>query len=206
MKKLLAITIAVATASSMAFAQQTVTSERTETKATMDGGAATKTTTKVSTTEYVDHMRTVYSSAGIEEAKTERLIQLDRQLIEAYRSGDVESVRRLRTEIRQILGEDVTRVHTYIESNPLPRTYPDFVVNTYAPEASFTRDIEIRASGASTSTNVGVDANVNRTGTATQSQGTQVDTGAAATTNAPGSTGATGTTGAGVTGSVETNN
>ncbi len=165
MKKLIALTMAVCAASTVAFAQETVTSQKTETQATTAGGVSSRTTTQVNTTDYVNQMRTVYTSAGIAETKTERLIQLDRQLFEAYRAGDVANVRRIRMEIRQILGDDLTRVHTYFESNPLPGTYPDFIINTYSPEASFTRDISITGSGAASSTGVGVDATVNRSGT-----------------------------------------
>lgn len=219
MKKLIALTMVVCAASSVAFAQETVTSQKTETQATTAGGTSTKTTTQVNTTDYVNQMRTVYTTAGIAETKTERLIQLDRQLFEAYRAGDVANVRRIRMEIRQILGDDLTRVHTYIESNPFPGTYPDFIMNTYAPEASFTRDISITGSGAA-SNGVGVDANVNRsgstgaidanvsgrnnTGIETNTGATQGNPGNASGTGATGSNSGTGSSSTGATGSSNT--
>lgn len=216
MNKRYSLTLAVCTASCLAFAQDTVTSQKTETRQTGSGATSTKTTTKVSTTQYVDQMRTVYTSAGIEEARVARIIELERRLYDAYLAGDVAEVRRIRLEIRRLLGQDVTRVHTYIQSHPLPATFPDFVVNTYAPEASFTRDITISGGGGvSATTGGGVDVNVNRTGTAGTAgtvsgsttggtAGTSTDTNVSGSSSSPAgtSTGSGSVTGTGSTGTT----
>ena len=163
MKRSTLLAFALSTAVSMAMAAEAVTTEKSETKEVTGAGTHSKTTTKVTSTEYVNQMRTVYTSAGIPATKAEQLAALDKQLYDAYLAGNVSEVRRIRVEIRTLLGEDVTRVYSYVEAHPLPSAYPDFIVNTYAPEASFTRDITISGPGiAGTASNV--DVNVNRTG------------------------------------------
>lgn len=158
MAKLHVLTAAVALAGSVAFAQTATTTERTEVQSS-NGAATSRTSMKVTETQYVDQLRTVYTSAGVAQTKMERLVELDRQIYNAWIAGDEAAVRRYRQEQRAILGQDeLQKVNVYFQSHPLPASYPEFIVNTWAPEGTFNPDISIsgtRTGATGSSINIG---------------------------------------------------
>lgn len=180
MSKLHALVAAVALTTGIAVAAETVTTEKSETRQSAAGGVSTKTSTKVTVTQFTEHTRQVYVAAGIEQAKIDRLVELDRKIYEAWIAGDVAAVKRYRDEQRAILGPDeITKVYTYYEAHPLPADYPSFVVNTWAPAGTFNSDITL---GTSTITPGSSSININaadRTGASVSGTSSKISGGAA---------------------------
>jgi len=147
MKRILGAAAILSTFSSLCFSQNVTTTQQAQVTQSSNAPAAV-TASKVTQVEFVTQLRSIYASAGVDAEVIERLLLLDRQIYDAWIGGDMASVRRYRLDQRSILGpEGTTKVHTYLQSHPLPPSFPSFVVNTWAPDTSFNPDITVSNSG-----------------------------------------------------------
>lgn len=143
------IAAACVSAAAVSVGQENVTrTERTETRTEANGTSRQTRTVTTTVSTYVDQVRTVYTSAGLPANLVDRMIELDRRIYTAYTAGDWSTVRRLRIEQRQILNpEQITKVYTYLQSNPLPADIAPVATYTFVPQQQFQTHIVQNESG-----------------------------------------------------------
>lgn len=135
----LVVVAGIAVAAS-AFGEERVTrTEKTVTRSENANGTTQVTRTVTTTvTTYVDQLRTVYQSVGLPEPIIVRLVELDRQIYQAYVAGNWTQVRQLRIEQRRLLNDDqVVKIYNHFESNPLPADIAPIATYTYIPQQQF---------------------------------------------------------------------
>jgi hypothetical protein len=194
MKKWQPILGAIALAASMAFAQQDVnrtekTSVKTETDA--NGVQTTRETKTVTETQYVDRLQTAYRAAKIPQTKIDRLVELDRKIFEARKTGGHEDqIRVWVQEQKRILDEPEARqVIVYLHEHPVTiASPPAYFISTWeAPEFRSIWNVDVgggsfsATGGERVHTGSSTDVNVNRSNTST-------DVNRNTTTNPSGST------------------
>src|SRR5688572_16293117 len=148
--RLLLACLMLATAPAVA---QNVATQRTETVQTTNAGGTTRIATNISESQYIDQLRQVYTSAGIEASKIARLLDLDRKIYTAWTAGDTATIQIRRKEQRSLLApNELEKVYVYYQTHPLPAGFPAFIVNTWAPANVYSTDIVLGPSTATGTT------------------------------------------------------